>query len=108
VAALPSGGLDASLPVLRTVADGLANFVESRVLEESEFLRSVVAHALALMRDEILDACKLIITEALSQRVRGTFDAKAKYVSNDVVACDGAASLRGVTILVPVPALVGR
>src|SRR5262249_5407311 len=31
-----------------------------------------------------------VITEALAHRVRGTFDPKAHYVSNDVVACNGA------------------
>jgi hypothetical protein len=71
-------------------ADGWANFVESRILEESEFLQSVMAHALASFQNDILDRCKTAIAEALSQRVRGTFDAKEKYVSNDVVVCDGA------------------
>jgi len=50
----------------------------------------VLAHALAEFHNQILDACKTVIMEALAQRVRGTFDAKAHYVSNDVVACNGA------------------
>jgi hypothetical protein len=71
-------------------ADGWANFVESRVLEESEFLRGVMAHAMAMFRDDILNQCKAAITEALSQRIRGTFDGKASYSAHDVVAHDGA------------------
>jgi hypothetical protein len=74
----------------REGADGWANFVESRVAEESEFLREVVAHALAQVQREMIGACKTLIGEALAQRIRGTFDSKASYVANDVVACDGA------------------
>src|SRR5262249_27133713 len=70
--------------------DGWMNFIESRVLEESEFLQGVVTHALAQMQREILDACKALITEALAQRIRGTFDPKAKYNLGDVIALDGA------------------
>ena len=70
--------------------DGWVNFIESRVLEERQFALDVVAHALAHMQREILDACKVLITEALAQRIRGTFDPKAKYNLGDVVALDGA------------------
>jgi hypothetical protein len=70
--------------------DGWVNFIESRVLEERQFALDVVAHALAHMQREILDACKVLITEALAQRIRGTFDPKAKYGLGDVAALDGA------------------
>jgi len=73
-----------------TGADGWANYVESRVAQESDFLRDVLAQAIAMFRDDILDVTKVLIAEALRQRVRGTFDAKASYDANDVVACDGA------------------
>jgi hypothetical protein len=49
-------------------ADGWANFVESRVQEESEFLRDVVAHALAGFRNDLIDECKVLIQQALVQR----------------------------------------
>jgi len=70
--------------------DGWINFIESRVLEERQFALDVVANALAHMQREILDACKVLIAEALVQRIRGTFDPKAKYNLGDVVALDGA------------------
>jgi hypothetical protein len=74
----------------REGADGWVNFVESRVAEESTFLRDVVAHALAEFHTQIIDACKALITDALAQRIRGTFDVRAKYTLGDVVALDGA------------------
>jgi hypothetical protein len=74
----------------REGADGWANFVENRVAEESEYLRDVLTHVIAQLQREILADCKTLITEALAQRIRGTFDSKASYTANDVVACDGA------------------
>jgi len=74
----------------REGADGWANFVESRVQEESEFLRDVVAHALAGFRNDLIDECKVLIQQALVQRVRGTFSEKETYAANDVVAPNGA------------------
>jgi hypothetical protein len=74
----------------REGADGWANFVESRVAEESEFLRDVMAHAIAQLQREFLAECKALITEKLAQRIRGTFDPRAKYSGSDIVAMDGA------------------
>ena len=74
----------------REGVDGWANFLEDRVAEESQFLRDVVAGALAMMQRKILDACKTLISEALAQRIKGTHDLKAKYNLGDVVAKDGA------------------
>jgi hypothetical protein len=77
----------------REGVDGWANFVqscvESRVAEESEFLREVLAHALAQFQRETIDACKTLIAEAMAQRVRGTYDRAGKYDLGDVVALDG-------------------
>jgi hypothetical protein len=66
-----------------------SNHLETRLLQERNFSHEVVAHALAEIQKQIIDACKVLITEALSQRIRGTFDPKMRYVSNDVVALDG-------------------
>jgi hypothetical protein len=74
----------------RSGEDGWVNYIQSCLLEERKFSHEIIAHALALFRDEILTACKTVITEALIQRIRGTFDSKTKYVCNDIVACDGA------------------
>jgi hypothetical protein len=73
----------------REGADGWVNFIESRVAEESEFLRDVVANAMALMRNEILAEVKATIEMALARRIRGTHDPKAEYCANDIVAKDG-------------------
>jgi hypothetical protein len=73
----------------REGADGWVNFVESRVAEESEFLRDVVAHALATMRAEISNEVKAAIDTALATRVRGTYQPGTKYARGDMVALDG-------------------
>src|SRR5437764_14051163 len=59
------------------------NLLEIRLAQEQDYSNGVIAHALAMMQREILDACKVLITEALAQRIRGTFDAKAKYNLGD-------------------------
>src|SRR5262249_8355973 len=66
------------------------NHLEIRLMQERDLSRATLAGVLAELRNQILDACKTVITEALAQRVRGTFDPKAHYVSNDVVAYNGA------------------
>src|SRR5262249_61805526 len=67
-----------------------SNHLETRLLQERNFFNEVVAHALAEFYSRIVDACKLMIAEAVSHRIRGTFDPKANYSSSDVVACNGA------------------
>ena len=69
---------------------GWKNLLEIRVAQESDFLQDVVANALAIFRTDIVDTCKALIAEKLSQRIRGTFSAQAKYDLGDVVALDGA------------------
>jgi hypothetical protein len=66
------------------------NLLETRLMEERDFFLDVVARALAEFQNQIIDACKVLITEAMAQRIRGTFDAQAKYTLGDVVALDGA------------------
>jgi hypothetical protein len=67
------------------------NHLELRFMQERDFSRDVVAHALAAFHTQLLDACKVLIAEKLKQRVRGTFDPKANYVANDLIALNGAA-----------------
>jgi hypothetical protein len=69
------------------------NHIETRLHQERSFLTDVVAHALAGIQKQIIDACNVLITERLSQRVRGTFNATAKYSFGDVVALDGGSFL---------------
>src|SRR5262249_41709687 len=73
----------------REGADGWANFIEARLREEREFSHGVVAHALAMLRNEILDQAQGAIEKALSRRIRGTYDPHSKYSANDIVAKDG-------------------
>ena len=73
-----------------TGTDGWENFFQSLILQERDFLLDVMAHTIAHLQRDVLDSCKVLITEALAQRIRGTFDPKAKYNLGDVVALDGA------------------
>jgi hypothetical protein len=66
------------------------NHLELRLMQERDFNHALVAEVLAKFQTDLLDACKVLIAEALSQRIRGTFDPQANYTSNDVVACNGA------------------
>jgi hypothetical protein len=70
--------------------EGWENWVQSLILQERDFLLDVMAETIAHLQREVLDSCKVLITEALAQRIRGTFDPKAKYNLGDVVALDGA------------------
>jgi len=59
-------------------------------MQERDFLLDVMTETIAHLQREVFDSCKVLITEALAQRIRGTFDPKAKYNLGDVVALDGA------------------
>jgi hypothetical protein len=69
--------------------DGWVNYIQACLLEERNFSHDVVARALAMMRDDILDACKATIDQALATRVRGTFQPGSNYARGDIVALDG-------------------
>src|SRR5262245_61701827 len=71
-------------------SDGWINYIQSSILEERKFSHDVVAHALALMRNEIMGEVKAIVTEALTQRIRGTYTPGEKYRALDTVVSDGA------------------
>jgi hypothetical protein len=73
----------------REGTDGWVNFIETRLLQERNFSHDVVAHALALLRTEILDTAKAAIETALARRVRGTHNPQSEYSANDIVAKDG-------------------
>jgi hypothetical protein len=74
----------------REGTDGWANYIQSCLLEERKYSHDVVAYALAMMREEILDTAKAAIETALVRRVKGTHDPKSEYFANDIVACNGA------------------
>src|SRR5262245_19746198 len=74
-------------------ADGWANFVQHKILEERDYLTELLTHVVADLHRNILSEVKAMLDQALAMRVRGTFDAKAKYVRGDVVVLDGASWL---------------
>jgi hypothetical protein len=69
---------------------GWKNLLEIRIAQEQDSFREVITHAFALFQREFLAECKALITEKLTQRIRGTFDPRATYNASDVVAKDGA------------------
>jgi len=77
----------------REGTDGWINFIQDciqeRLLEEREFSHEVVANALAILRNEILDAAKEAIEKAVTRCVRGTYNPQSAYSANDIVALDG-------------------
>ena len=74
----------------REGTDGWVNFIESRLMEEQASSRELLTYAFAQFQRDLLAEVKAMLDQAMAQRVRGTFDPKEKYVSNDVVACNGA------------------
>jgi hypothetical protein len=73
--------------------DGWNNWLEARLLQERDFNQTVLGQIIADPRREFLETAKGIIDKALTQRVRGTFNAKTSYGALDIVACDGASFL---------------
>jgi hypothetical protein len=73
----------------RDGTDGWINYIQSCLREERKFSHEVVAHALAMMRNEILDTAKAAIEAALVRRVKGTHNPQSEYSANDIVAKDG-------------------
>src|SRR5262249_15455205 len=74
----------------RDGTDGWVNYIQSCLLQERNYALDVVAHALAMARDEILDRVDAAIEKALAQRIKGTYDPKSEYSVGDIVALDGA------------------
>ena len=70
-------------------ADGWANFVQHKILEERDYLTDLLTLVVADLHRNILGEVKAMLDQALTTRIRGTFDAKAKYVGGDVVVLDG-------------------
>jgi hypothetical protein len=73
-----------------TGMEGWENYFQSLVMQERDYIVDLMTEVVAQLHREIRDEMKALITEALTQRIRGTFDPKAKYNLGDVVAHDGA------------------
>ena len=74
-------------------ADGWHNYFQTLLLDERDYLTELLTHVVAGLHRDILSEVRAMLDQALVRHVRGTFDAKAKYVSGDVVALDGASFL---------------
>jgi len=66
-----------------------SNHLETRLLQERNFLSDVVANALAQIYDRVLDAAKEIVAKAVTRCIRGTYNPQSTYSMNDIVALDG-------------------
>ena len=73
--------------------EGWHNHFQALLLQEREFFHGVMAEVVARLHREILGEVKAMLDQALTTRIRGTFDAKAKYVRGDLVVRDGASFL---------------
>ena len=66
------------------------NLLELRLMEQQDRDREFLAVLVADLERDFQAQIKAAIDVALAQRIRGTFDPKAKYGLGDVVALDGA------------------
>src|SRR5215831_16289798 len=65
------------------------NLLEIRLMEERDYVESLMTEVLAQFRRNVLDEVKAMLDTALPQRIRGTYNPHAKYSVNDVVAKEG-------------------
>jgi len=73
-----------------TGMEGWENYFQNLILQERDYFFGLLAELVAGLQRDFRDETKALITEALAQRIRGTFDSKAKYNLGDVCAHDGA------------------
>jgi hypothetical protein len=71
-------------------ADGFHNYFTALLLEERDYVESLLTHVIANLHRDILSEVKAMLDAALTRRIRGTFSEKETYAANDVVACNGA------------------
>src|SRR5215470_13093928 len=72
-----------------TGADGWENFFQSLLLQERDYLMALLAELVAQLQRDFRDEMKAAIDQALSVRVKGTYQAGTKYERGDMVALDG-------------------
>jgi hypothetical protein len=65
------------------------NLVETRLMQERDCERAVLAEVIASLQRDFQETVKVAIDAALARRIRGTHDPKAEYCANDMVAKDG-------------------
>jgi hypothetical protein len=65
------------------------NLLETRLMQERDSERAVLAEVIAALHREFEATAKRIVDEAAARHVRGTYDPKSNYELGDVVALDG-------------------
>jgi hypothetical protein len=66
------------------------NLLETRLMEERDYVNALLTELIAQLQRQILTEAKAMLDQALAMRIRGTFQSDTKYVCGDVVAHDGA------------------
>ena len=72
-----------------TGVEGWENYFQNLILEERDYIFAVLAELIAGLQRDFRDEMKAMLDEALSIRVRGTYQSGTKYVRGDLVAVDG-------------------
>jgi hypothetical protein len=73
-----------------TGVEGWENYFQSLIMQERDYFENLLTEVVAHVRREVSDEMKAMLDTALAMRIRGTFQAQAKYTLGDVVALDGA------------------
>ena len=66
------------------------NLLELRLMQHQDGERALLTEIVARLQRDFEATVKAAIETALARRIRGTYDPKAEYCANDLVAKDGA------------------
>ena len=66
------------------------NLLELRLMQQQDNERALLTEVVATLQRDFQETVKAAIETALARRIRGTYDPKAEYFANDLVAKDGA------------------
>jgi len=66
------------------------NLLELRLMQQQDNERALLTEVVATLQRDFQETVKAAIETALARRIRGTYDPKAEYCANDLVAKDGA------------------
>src|SRR5262249_27142234 len=81
----------------RDGTDGWGNYISSSIAaaisQQRDFFFALLPELIAGLQRDFRDEMKAAIDQALTMKIGGTFDAKAKYVRGDLVVRDGASFL---------------
>jgi hypothetical protein len=72
-----------------TGMEGWENYFQSLIMEERDYFFALLTELVAAMQRDVRDETKAMLDEALSIRIRGTYQSGTKYVRGDMVVLDG-------------------